>query len=117
MSHLIAYCGLVCSECPTFLATQADDDVARARTAAMYAETFGFDLSPAEIDCDGCRSEAGTLMAYCRACAIRECCRARSLDNCALCPDQPCEKLVEFHAFSPGARAAFEALKERAGGA
>ena len=57
------------------------------------------------------------MMAYCRACAVRECCRTRSLDNCALCPDQPCEKLVEFHVFSPGAEAAFEALKERAGGA
>jgi hypothetical protein len=111
------YCGLVCSECPTFLASRADDDVARARTAALYAENFGFDLAPADIDCDGCRSGSGTLMAYCRACTIRECCRARSLDNCTLCPDQPCEKLLQFHAFSPGAKAAFEALREQAGGA
>jgi hypothetical protein len=117
MSQLIAYCGLVCSECPTFLASRADDDVARARTAALYAENFGFDLAPADIDCDGCRSGSGTLMAYCRACTIRECCRARSLANCTLCPDQPCEKLLQFHAFSPGAKAAFEALREQAGGA
>ena len=43
MSQMIAYCGLVCSSCPTFLATQNDDDVARARTAAFYSEKFGFD--------------------------------------------------------------------------
>ncbi len=111
MSRMIAYCGLVCSECPTFLATLTDDDVARARTAAIYAENFGFDLRAEEIDCDGCRSEGGTLMAYCRACVIRECCRTKGLDNCTVCPDQPCENLAEFHAFSPGAKASFDALR------
>jgi hypothetical protein len=44
---------------PTYLATRADDDVDRADTAAMCAEKFGFDVRPEEIDCDGCRSEAG----------------------------------------------------------
>ena len=116
MSRMIAYCGLVCSECPTFLATRADDDApARARTAAVYAEKFGFHLRPEEIDCDGCRSEGGTLMAYCGACAIRACCRSRGLDNCALCPDASCERLAEFHAFSSGAKASFEALKQQLG--
>jgi Protein of unknown function (DUF3795) len=33
MSKMITYCGLVCSDCPTFLATQNDDDVARQETA------------------------------------------------------------------------------------
>jgi hypothetical protein len=111
VSTAVAYCGLVCSECPTFLATQADDDAARARTAAMYAETFGFSLKPEEIDCDGCKCEGGTLIAYCRACVIRECCRSRGYDTCALCLDEPCASLTEFHAFSPAAKAAFEALK------
>jgi len=115
MPRMIAYCGLVCPECPTYLATRADDDAARARTAAMYAEKFGFDLRPEEIDCDGCRSDGGTLMAYCRACVIRECCHAKGFENCALCPDQPCESLAEFHAFSPGGKASFDALREQLG--
>ena len=115
MSRMIAYCGLVCSECPTYLATQNDDDAARTRTAALYSDKFGFDLKPEQINCDGCKSEGGRLMAYCRSCAIRECCSAKGLDNCVICTDQPCENLVEFHAFSPDAKACFEALKRQIG--
>lgn len=115
MPKVTAYCGLMCSECPTYLATRDDDDSARARTAALYAEKFGFDLTPDQINCDGCISEGGRLMAYCRECAIRACCRARGLENCAVCSDQPCDNLAAFHAFSPDAKACFEALKERMG--
>lgn len=35
--EMIAYCGLVCSNCPTFLATQNDDEEARKKTA-MYLD-------------------------------------------------------------------------------
>ena len=117
MSQLIAYCGLACSECPTFLASRADDDAARARTAAVYAEKFGFDLRPEEIDCDGCKSEGGTLMAYCGACAIRECCRSRASTTVRSVPMSRARDWPSSDAFSPGAKASFEALKEQAGGA
>ncbi len=109
---MIAYCGLVCSQCPTFLATQADNDAARERTAASYAQKFGLRLKKEEINCDGCRSEGGRLIGYCRVCEIRRCGRDRGLEHCGLCPDQPCEKLARFHEFSPEAKAAFEAFKK-----
>lgn len=38
MSKMIAYCGLICSDCPTFIATQNDDNVARAKTATLYSK-------------------------------------------------------------------------------
>lgn len=115
MSRMIAYCGLVCSSCPTFLATQNNDDVARAATAAMYSEKFGFDLKPEDINCDGCKSKGGKLIGYCQSCGIRQCCSGKGLDHCALCSDQPCEDLARFHSFSPDARACFEALKRELG--
>jgi hypothetical protein len=115
MEKMIAYCGLVCSRCPTFLATQKDDDAARAKTAAFYAQKFGFTLKPEEINCDGCLSEGGKLIGYCQSCEIRKCCRAKALDNCARCAEQPCEKLVKFHEFSPDAKASFEALVKELG--
>jgi len=111
MSKMIAYCGLVCSDCPTFLATQNDDDVARQKTAAMYSEKFGFDLKPEDINCDGCITDGGILIGYCQTCEIRKCCRDKGLENCAHCSDQPCEKLTQFHEFSADAKASFEALK------
>jgi hypothetical protein len=109
MSNLIAYCGLDCSNCPTFLATQNEDDDARAKTAALYADKFGFNLKPEEINCDGCLSNTGKLIKYCQSCEIRKCCREKGLKNCAVCEEQPCEKLIQFHKFSPDAKACFEA--------
>ncbi len=115
MPRMTAYCGLDCSSCPTFVATQNDDDAARAQTAAYYSEKFGFDLKPEEINCDGCKSEGGKLIGYCRLCDIRRCCSGRGLDNCAICSDQPCQNLIKFHQFSSEAKACFEALKKRIG--
>jgi hypothetical protein len=113
MSEMIAYCGLVCSNCPTFLATQKNDDVARAKTAALYSEKFGLHLKPEEINCDGCKSNGERLISYCQVCDIRKCCSAKGLDSCTACSDQPCESLIKFHEFSPEAKAGFEALKRR----
>jgi hypothetical protein len=112
MSIMIAYCGLVCSDCPTFLATQNDDDIARKKTVDLYAEKFGFMLKPEDINCDGCKSEGGKLIGYCQTCEIRRCCREKGLENCAHCSDQPCEMLTKFHEFSADAKASFEVLKK-----
>jgi hypothetical protein len=111
MSKMIAYCGLVCSSCPTFVATRNDDDMAREKTAALYAEKFGLNLKPEDINCEGCRSEGKKLMGYCQVCVIRKCARARGVENCACCVDQPCEELLRFHAYSPEAKSSFDALK------
>lgn len=111
MSQMIAYCGLVCSSCPTYLATQSDDDAARARTAAFYSQKFGFNLKPEEINCDGCKSESDRLIGYCQTCQIRQCSREKGLENCAHCREQPCDDLTRFHEFSPDAKERFEALK------
>jgi len=35
MEKMIGYCGIVCSECPTLLATQKDDDEARKQVVKM----------------------------------------------------------------------------------
>jgi hypothetical protein len=107
--------GLVCSNCPTYLATKNDDDDARAKTAAFYAEKFGFDLKPEDINCEGCLTVGGRLIGYCRTCGIRKCCSDRGLENCALCDEQSCEKLIKFHEFSSDAKASFDALKKESG--
>jgi Protein of unknown function (DUF3795) len=114
MSKMIAFCGLCCTECPTFIATKNDDDAARAETAAMYAKNYGFNMKPEEINCDGCHSTTGRLISYCQTCDIRTCGQDRGVDTCASCNDQPCEKLTAFHSFSPEAKDSFEAVLNRA---
>jgi hypothetical protein len=108
--EMIASCGLVCSRCPTFIATQNNDDEARKKTAALYAEKFGLQLTMQDINCDGCLSTGGKLIGYCQVCEIRKCCASKGLAHCAACADQPCENLKRFHEFSPDAKAAFQAL-------
>lgn len=115
MSKMIACCGLVCTECPTFIATKNDDDSAREKTAAFYRKAFGFELTPEEINCDGCLSTSGKLIGYCQTCVIRKCCFDKELENCAICAEQPCEKLIKFHEFSPDAKACFDALVKAQG--
>ncbi len=112
MSKMIAYCGLDCAKCPTFLATQKDDDAAREKTVALYAEKFGMKLQKVDINCEGCLSEGGKHIGYCQVCEIRHCCMNKGLEHCVLCPEQPCDHLRRFHEFSPEARASFEALKK-----
>jgi|SaaInl8_200m_RNA_FD_contig_51_609138_length_1728_multi_4_in_0_out_0_2 hypothetical protein len=113
MSKMIAYCGLVCSVCPTFLATQNDDDAAREKTAAMYSEKFGLNMKPEDINCDGCLTDEGTLIGYCQTCEVRKCCREKGFANCAVCTEQPCDKLTKFHEFSPDAKVCFQALLKK----
>lgn len=110
MSKIVAYCGLVCSSCPTFFATQNDDDDARKKIAAFYSGKFGFTLKPEDINCDGCLAEPEKQIGYCRICKIRKCCREKGLDNCAICDDQPCEKLKALHDLSNSAKVCFENL-------
>ena len=115
MKQMIAYCGLVCSSCPTFLATQNDDDDAREKTAALYSEKFGFNFTPKEINCDGCTSEEGKLIGYCQSCEIRKCARTKQIQSCMVCPEQPCDKLIKFHEFSQDAKNSFEAMMRKPG--
>ncbi|MGB5156800.1 DUF3795 domain-containing protein [Desulfobacterium sp. N47] len=49
MSQIIACCGLVCSDCPVFLATENDDDAARKNTAEYFSKKFGMDFKPEDV--------------------------------------------------------------------
>ncbi len=50
MKQMIAFCGLNCSECPMYIATQNDDDNARAESAAMLKKAYGLEFKPEEMD-------------------------------------------------------------------
>jgi len=112
MDKIIAYCGLVCDECPAYLATQADDDQARAKIAAEWSEAFGAGMKPEDINCDGCLGAGGRKVGYCGMCEIRVCAVERSLENCAHCSDYACEQLKGFLKGAPAAQALLDGLRE-----
>jgi predicted nucleic acid binding AN1-type Zn finger protein len=111
MAEMIAYCGLLCNECPAYLATVEDDDAARASVAEQWS-TEQWPLTPDDICCDGCTSESGRLLSFCADCSTRNCAREHGVANCAYCDDFPCEGLEKHWEMSHpvNARQRLEAL-------
>ena len=93
MERIVAYCGIVCSDCPVYIATQKDEHAERERVAALFTKQYGRKYEPEDINCDGCISDSPRLFHYCGACEWRKCARDRNIKNCAYCSEYPCESL------------------------
>ncbi len=101
MKDMISFCGIDCSACPTYRATQADDDAKRAKVAAFWSRMFNTEITIADINCDGCGQDSGRLFGHCRTCSVRLCAREKGKDSCGLCSDYSCEKLDSLLAILP----------------
>ncbi len=110
---MIAFCGIGCSECPTFLATQKNDDKMREETAKKWSEMFHAEIKPADINCDGCVSQSSRLFSYCGMCEIRKCGKEKKVKNCAYCDEYPCEKLSNFLKNAPEAKATLDEIRKK----
>lgn len=112
MDKMTAFCGIICTECPAFLATQKDDDDIRKKTADIWSKQFNAEIKHEDINCDGCLSEGGQIFNYCRICEIRKCGLEKSVENCAYCNDYTCEKLEKFINNVPEAKATLEKIRK-----
>ncbi len=99
---MIAYCGLDCSKCDAYLATQENDDRKREETAREWSQIYQAEIAASQIDCDGCRSN-GVRFFHCNNCDIRKCCLEKGVENCAACKDYICETLSGFIKLAPEA--------------
>jgi hypothetical protein len=97
MDEMIAFCGITCSNCLAFLATQKDDDSERKEVAEKWSKEYNSDIKPEDINCDGCLVTTERIFNYCKECQIRKCGMERKVKNCACCEDYACEKLSQFH--------------------
>ena len=116
MNEMLAYCGLICTNCPIYLATRLENTEKRSRMRADIArqcrEHYGLAYKPEDItDCDGCRTEDGRLFSGCRDCAVRSCARERKFENCAACPEYACEKLTSIFTTDPAARTRLNGIR------
>jgi len=102
---MIAYCGLNCGECLTYLATQKDDDAAREKVAKQWSEEFKISLKPSDINCDGCKTDGGRLFGYCQMCDVRACGKEKQVETCAHCEDFECDKIQGLLKMFPNANA------------
>jgi hypothetical protein len=115
----IAYCGLECADCPTFIATRTDDAALRDKTAREWSAQFSAftgrnDLRAEEMVCDGCRAAEERVFLGCRVCGMRSCARKRSLDSCAECDTfESCPQLNGFFTQAADAKARLLDLRKR----
>jgi len=106
LEPIVAYCGLVCSDCDAYVATPTNDLEALQRLAQRAPEAFSVaDATPETSMCDGCLTDAGRQIGYCAACEIRSCATAGGLGgppplNGAYCADYACDKLETIFSHS-----------------
>ncbi len=94
--RMIAYCGLICTNCDAYKATQAGDMEALERAAKETSEQYGMDVTAADMMCDGCLATTGRQLGYCQECAIRLCAVEKHVETCAHCDEYACDKVEAF---------------------
>lgn len=112
MEKMIAFCGMNCTECPAFLATQKDDDEGRKKTAELWSKQYNADIRPEDINCEGCLSEGGKIFSHCKVCEIRKCGQEKGLKNCAYCGEYVCERLSNFFKIAPEGKITLDEIKK-----
>ena len=114
MKTMIAYCGINCKECPAYIATQNNDDAARAKVAQEWQKMFNPNIKPEDINCDGCTSKSLRLFQHCKECGIRLCGIEKKIENCADCQEYTCDKLEDFFKMVPNCRVTLDNIKNTA---
>jgi hypothetical protein len=91
---IVAFCGLVCNECPAFIAKRTNDNELRKKTAERWS-TEELLMTSGDINCDGCTT-GKEVIPFCEACEVRKCGLEKGVKNCAYCAEYPCKKLEEL---------------------
>jgi hypothetical protein len=106
MDRMIAYCGLICTDCDAYKATQAGDEAWIERIAAQWREEYHAPaITAASVWCDGCLATSDRLCSHCHECEMRLCGMQKGVANCGACQDyDSCEKVRGFFKFVPGAK-------------
>ncbi len=116
MAGLQAYCGLDCSECEAYIATQNNDRAGLEKAAAKWTAEFGAKNLTADMCvCDGCAAGKRAGTAHAATCGLRLCASSRKVETCAHCPDYACETLSGFFAFAPVLKDKLEAIRKQLG--
>lgn len=92
MGKLIGNCGILCSECEAYTATQ-DNDYEKMKSLAEKWSTEDYIITPEEVACDGCCNKSNKKFKFCNECEIRLCAIEKNTEHCAFCSEYPCNKL------------------------
>ena len=114
MEKIISFCGIVCSECPAFLATKNNFSLEKkTEIAKKWSEKYRAGIKPEDINCEGCTPETGKKFNYCNVCEIRKCAQEKNVKNCGHCNEYVCEKLNNFFKVAPENKTALDEIKRK----
>jgi len=104
MKQLIACCGIDCEHCDARIATVANDNDLREKTARKWCGMFSADISVESINCTGCRTD-GPVFGYCTTCEIRSCVTEKGFNTCGDCEElDTCQIISPVLQNVPGAK-------------
>jgi hypothetical protein len=111
METMVAFCGLVCTDCPAFIATQKNDDEIRKSVVERWS-TEDLPLTIEDVNCDGCHMIDKRLIKFCHTCEVRACGLKHKVENCGYCDEYPCERLNKLWDFLGAGKEAKALLDE-----
>lgn len=94
MRDFISCCGNDCEKCDARIATISNDNEYKEKTAKLWSQLNGVEITADMVNCTGCRIP-GVKTPYCRyMCEIRKCAMERQYKTCADCTDlNECETI------------------------
>jgi hypothetical protein len=108
----IAYCGVVCTDCLAYIATQADDNEQREKVAEDWTKKYNHPFKAEDINCNGCLAVTGKVVGYVHECPLRKCAKEKNVVNCAYCADYVCVELSKFYQMVPEAKQTLDIIKK-----
>lgn len=105
--QIVAACGLVCTECPAFIATHTGDT---RKLKALALEWYGKEDDATFCVCDGCLT-TGCKNHFCQECGVRSCAKERGVVNCAHCSDFGCTTLTDLFQHISSAKENLERIR------
>jgi hypothetical protein len=87
MKQLIACCGIDCENCDARIATVANDNELREKTAEKWRVMYNSsDITAESINCTGCRI-AGAKIGHWNDCEICKCVKTKGFNTCGDCQE------------------------------
>jgi len=108
---MIAYCGIDCSKCDSYLATQSGNDEELVKVSKKLSKLYRADVKPEYVICDGCRVGERHSFYCINSCKMRKCCIENKYNSCIDCTDFPCKELQFELDNNPEAKDTLKKLK------
>lgn len=90
------YCGLLCNECPLYIATKNDNEETKAKLAIEYSNEH-CTFTKEDMNCEVCYSVKNNDSKMCGDCKIRNCSEGKNnLKNCGYCSSYPCGLIDKY---------------------